>query len=600
MQTDRIYEFGPFRLYPVKRQLLRNGHPIPMPPKMFETLLVLVQRSGHIVEKEDFMRLVWSDAFVEESNLSQNIFMLRKILGKHPDGRLYIETVPKRGYRFSSIVREIEEDTANAGTEQQESTPFAPRAEKAATSDKPIHSLAVLPIHNASDDVRLDYLSDGITESIVNCLSQISSLRVMACSTVLCYKGQEVHPQEVGRELGVDGVVIGRVLSIGDDMIIRMELVDVERGWQRWGKQYEQKMSDLCSMQKEIVQDVMNNLRLSLTAQEQERVSKSHTENTAAYQLYLKGRFFLNKRTKGDYARAIDSFQQAINIDSKYSPAYSGLADSYIQYDFFGLKSPWQIVPIARAAAHRAIELDDMLAEAHTSMARIRLVYDRDFLGAENQFKRAIELNPRYAEGHSGYSRCLVELGRMEEAFAECKAALELAPLDLDINMYLGRHYLHARQVGEAIKQLQKTLELGPNFYRAQVLLGMAYGQNGQLAAAIAEYEKAATLTDTPIVSGFLGQAYALSGQREKALKLLDALLKRGNRTYVPPFAIALIHTGLGQKDEAFEWLEKAFIEHSHWQGWLEIIPEFDSLQSDPRLANIKHRLQFTTPVLPE
>ena len=600
MQTDRFFEFGPFRLYPVKRQLTRNGHPIPLPPKMFDTLLVLVERSGHIVEKEDFMRLVWSDAFVEESNLSQNIFMLRKILGKHPDGRLYIETVPKRGYRFSSDVREIEGHPVKTETEQKDSAPLALRAKGAAAYDKPIHSLAVLPIHNASEDVRLDYLSDGIQESIVNSLSQISSLRVMACSTVLCYKGQEVHPQEVGRKLGVDGVVIGRVLSIGEELIIRMELVDVEKGWQRWGDQYEQKMSDLCNMQKEIVQDVTNNLRLSLTAQEQERVSKSYTENTAAYQLYLKGRFFLNKRTKEDYARAIESFQQAINIDSNYPLAYSGLADSYIQYDFFGLKSPWQIVPIARAAAQRAIELDDMLAEGHTSMARIKLVYDRDFLGAEKQFKRAIELNPRYAEGHVGYSRCLVELGRMEEAFAECKVALELAPLDLDINMYLGRHYLHARRVEEAIWQLQKTLELSPNFYRAQVLLGMAYGQNGQLGEAIAEYEKASLLTDTPILLGFLGQAYAMVGLREKALKLLDTLLKRGKKIYVPPFAVALIYTGLGQRDEAFEWLEKAFIEHSHWQGWLEIIPEFDSLNSDPRMADLKRRLQFATPVLPE
>lgn len=600
MQSDSSYEFGPFRLYPVKRLLLRNGHPIPVPPKMLETLLVLVQRSGQIVEKEEFMRLVWSDAFVEESNLSQNIFMLRKILGKHPDGRLYIETIPKRGYRFTSDVRKVGEDAAGAGTERQDVPPLTPEADGRAAPDKPIGSLAVLPIYNASDDSKLEYLGDGITESIVNGLSQISSLRVMACSTMLCYKGQEVHPQEVGRELGVDGVVIGRILPVGDDLIIKMELVDVERGWQLWGEQYERKMSDICRVQKEIVQDVTKGLRLSLTAEEYERASKCYTENTVAYQLYLKGRYFLNKRTKEDEARAIDSFQQAINVDSKYPLAYSGLADSYIRYDFYGLKSPWQIVPVARAAAQRAIDLDDMIAEAHTSMARIRLTYDRDFLGAERQFKRAIELNPKYAEGHSGYSRCLVELGRLEEAFAECKLALELAPLDLGINMYLGWHYLHAGRIEEAIRQFQKTLELSPDFYRARVLLGMTYGQGGQLLAAIAEYEKAALLADTMILSGFLGQAYALLGQREKAQKLLNGLLKRVNKSYVPPFAVALIYTGLGQRDEAFEWLEKAFIEHSQWQMWLETIPEFDSLSSDPRLAELKHRLQPTMPGLHE
>ena len=594
MQSNSFYEFGPFRLYPVKRLLLRNGYPIPLPPKMFETLLVLVQRSGHIVEKEEFMRLVWSDAFVEESNLSQNIFMLRKILGKHPDGRLYIETIPKRGYRFTSNVRKVGEDAAGAGTEQRDGPPLVPEADEWAAPDKPIDSLAVLPIYNAGDDSKLEYLGEGITENIVNSLSQISSIRVMACSTLLCYKGQAVHPQEVGRELGVDGVVIGRILPVGDDLIVRMELVDVERGWQLWGEQYERKMSDLCHVQKEIVQDVTKSLRLSLTAEEYERASKCYTENTVAYQLYLKGRYFLNRRTKEDEARAIDSFQQAINVDSKYPLAYAGLADSYIRYDFYGLKSPWQIIPIARAAAQMAIDLDDMVTEAHTSMARIRLIYDRDLPGAEKQFKRALELNPRYAEAHSGYSRCLVELGRLEEALAECKLALELAPLDLDINMYLGWHYLHVRRVEEAIRQLQKTLELSPNFYRARVLLGMAYGQNGQLRAAIAEYEKAALLADTTILSGFLGQAHALLGQREKAQKLLDMLLKRVNKSYVPPFAIALIYTGLGQRDEAFEWLEKAFIEHSQWQAWLETIPEFDSLSSDPRLADLRHRLQST------
>lgn len=596
MQTNLFYEFGPFRLLPAKRVLLRNGHLIPLPPKVFETLLVLVQRSGQIVDKEEFMRLVWSDAFVEESNLSQNVFMLRKILGKRPEGQPYIETVPKRGYRFISDVREVEGQPDSAVTEQQDGAPLTPGAEEAVASDKPINSLAVLPIHNASDDSRLDYLSDGITESIVNSLSQISSLRVMACSTVLSYRGQEVHPQEVGRKLGVDGVVIGRILAVGDDLIIRLELVDVAKGWQLWGEQYEEKISNLCHMQKEIVRDVTNNLRLSLTTEEQERVCKSYTENTTAYQLYLKGRYFLNKHTQENYLRAIDSFQQAINIDSNFPLAYTGLADSYLQYDFYGLKSPWQIVPIARAAASRAIELDDRLAEAQTSMARIRLIYDRDLAGAEKQFKRAIELNPKYAEGHGGYSRCLVEAGRFEEALAECKAGLELAPFDLEINMYLGWLYLHARRVEEAIRQFQKTLELGPYFYRARVLLGMAYGQSGQFPAAIEEYEKAALLSYTSILSGFLGQAYALMGQREKALKLLDALLRRAKRTYVPPFAVALIYAGLGQRDEAFEWLEKAFIEHSHWQGWLVIIPEFDSLNSDPRLVELKQRLQAGLP----
>jgi Tfp pilus assembly protein PilF len=239
-----------------------------------------------------------------------------------------------------------------------------------------------------------------------------------------------------------------------------------------------------------------------------------------------------------------------------------------------------------------AVEIDDKLAEAHTSIANIRLVYDRDLEGAEREFNEAFKLNPRCADAYNGYSHCLMELHRVEESFAAITTAMQLAPLNLDINLYLGWHYLNARRYDAAIDQLLKTLELGPRFYRAQLLLGMAYGQSGQLPAAIAAYEKAALLEDTPISSGFLGKAYAQIGKREQAMKLLIAILEQAKVTYVPPFAIALIYTGLGQRDEAFEWLEKALIEQSQWQAWLSIVPEFDALRSDPRLAALSRRIQ--------
>ncbi len=593
MQTTLFYEFGPFYLDPVRRLLLRAGHPIQLPPKVFETLLVLVQRSGQIVEKDEFMKIIWSDAFVEESNLSQNVFTLRKILGNNSEGRQYIETVPKRGYRFVSTVREVQEQTLKPGAEPHASAHATPGVGKTAGRSKNIYSLAVLPMLNMSGDVKLEYLGDGMTESIVNSLSQISSLRVMACSTMSCYKNQEVHPQEVGRALDVQVVAFGKILSIDDIVTIRMELVDVTNGWQIWGEQYDSKLSDILHIQKEIVQNITDNVRQKLATKEQERVFKVHTDSTEAYQLYLKGRYFLNKRTEKSYQQAIESFQQAINIDSKYALAYSGLADSYILFDFYGLRSPWQTVPIARTAAAIAIKLDAMLAEAHTSIARIKLIYDRDFEGAEREFKEAIELKPKYAEAYNGYSHCLLELGRIEESFAAIKAAMEFAPLDLDINMYLGWHYLYAGRYEDAINQFRKTLELDPNFYRARLLLGMAYGQNGQVPTAIAEYKKAALLEDTPISSGFLGQAFALMGEREAALSLLAGMLEQAKRTYVPPFAIALIYTGLGQRDAAFEWLEKAFIEHTQWQAWLKIIPEFDTLRSDPRLSDLLLRIHL-------
>jgi TolB-like protein/DNA-binding winged helix-turn-helix (wHTH) protein/Tfp pilus assembly protein PilF len=589
--TKQVYEFGPFRLDPIKRLFSRNGEPISLPPKVFGTLLVLVERSGQIVPKDEFMRQVWSDAFVEEANLSQNIFTLRKILGRSPTGHQYIETIPKRGYRFISIVSEVQEPMATVYVKQHARAYVLPGLEGVISREQAANSVAILPLFNLSKDLRSEYLSDGIAESIVNSLSQISSLRVMAFSTVFRYKGQEIHPQEVGRELGVRTVAVGKILVDGENLTLTMQLVDVANGWQLWGEQYNRKLSDLVQIQEQIARNIAGNLPLKLADEDQKRLSKLYTKDNEAHQLYLKGRYFLNKRTQEGYVAAIEAFQQAINIDPNNPLAYSGLADSYVSFDFYSVRSPWQTVPIARAAANKALEIDDEIAETHTSVAQINLICDLNLVTAEKGFKRAIELNPRYAQAYVGYAHCLMELGRIEESFAASKLALQLDPLNLDINLYVGWHYLIAEKYEEAVKQLKKTLELGPNFFRARLVLGMAYGQMGQFPAAVAEYEKAALLEDAPIVSGFLGQAYALIGRRKNALTLLAGMIQRAKQTYIPPFAFALIYTGLGRRDEAFHWLEKALVERSHWRGWFEIIPEFHSLNNDPRFADLRRRI---------
>lgn len=589
---SQIFEFGPFYLDSAKSLLVRDGQSITLPPKVYDTLLILVQRSGRVVEKDEFMRLIWPEVFVEESNLTQNIFILRKILGENPEGQQYIETIPKRGYRFLATVRVSQEQSAEPATQQRIGVNPGTEPEAKPDAEKPINSLAVLPLLNESLDPRLDYLSAGILENLVNTLSQLRGLQVMACSTVACYRGQEVHPQEVGRELRVEAVVVGKVLLVEETLIIRLELVDVANGWQLWGEQYDQPFTGILEVQEKIARKILEKLRWKLS-EEPKRLFKPYTDNIEAHLLYLKGRYFLNKRTAEGYKTAIESFQQAINIDAQYALAYSGLADSYILFDFYGLTSPWQTVPIARAAAVKAIEIYDMLAEVHNTMACIKMIYDRDIEGAEREFKRALELNPKYAQAHNGYSHCLLELGRPEASFAESKQALELDPLDLDINLYLGWHYLFIAQYEQAIKQLRRTLEIGPNFYRARLLLGMAYRQKGDIPAAIAEFEKASLLEDTTITPGFLGQSYAVAGRREEALNLLSELLQRARKTYVPPFSIALIYTGLGQKDEAFAWLEKAVIEYSHWRGWFKIIPEFDALRADPRYADLARRVRL-------
>jgi TolB-like protein/Tfp pilus assembly protein PilF len=450
-------------------------------------------------------------------------------------------------------------------------------------------SLAVLPLVNASVDPTAEYLSDGITESIVNTLSLLPELRIKACSTVLHYKGREVDPQEAGRELNVDAVLVGRVVQLGENVFIRMELVDVTNGWQLWGEEYREKLSDIHKFQGIVAEDISEKLCLRLTVEEKQRLLRPRAQNAQAYQIYLKGRAFLNTRTKDGYKKAIDCFEQAIEIDPSFALAHSGLADSYILFDFYGITSPWETIPKARIAAMRAIELDNELAEAHTSLAAIKLVYDRDSIGAEREFKRALRLNPKYSRAHDGYAHCLIEMGQIEESLAECNLALELEPLDLEINQHLGWYYLLTRQTDRAIEQLNKTLGLGPDLYRARILLGIAYGQKKLFSQSIAEFLRASLIEKTAVLSGFLGYAYAMAGEKE-ALEILRDLLEKSKHNYVPPYSLALIYTGLGKQDEALEWLEKAFVERSHWRGWLNVTPELDSLRSDSRFTELLQR----------
>jgi DNA-binding winged helix-turn-helix (wHTH) protein/tetratricopeptide (TPR) repeat protein len=583
----RFYDFGPFRLDLNEHILLRAGKPVALSPKAFDTLLMLVRNSGRIVEKDELLRSVWPETFVEEATLAQNIFTVRQALGGSEGGQ-YIQTVPKRGYRFVARVTEAG-DEAKVATDPFETVTENIRNGGAPARERAISSLAVLPLINSTADPEAEYLSDGITESIVNSLSLLPELKIKACSTVIQYKGREVDPQRAGRELAVDSVLIGKLLQFGKNLLIRMELVDVANGWQLWGEEYSQPLSDIHSFQGAVALDISEKLRLKLTGEEWQRILKPRVQKAEAYQVYLKGRYFLNMRTKEGYQKAIASFEQAIEIDPTFALAYSGLADSYILFDFYGLTAPWETIPKARAAAVRAVEIDNELVEGYTSLAAVKLVYDRDLVGAEREFKRAIRLNPKYSRAHDGYAHCLVEMGLIEESLAECQLALELEPLDLEINQHLGWCYLLAHEPDRAIEQLHKTLVLGPEFYRARILLGIAYGQKKEFSHAISHFLQASLIEKTPVLSGFLGYTYAMTGGKE-ALEILHDLLEESKQNYVPPYSIALVYTGLGRKSEALEWLQKAFVEHSHWRGWLSLTPELDSLRSDPRFTELLQR----------
>lgn len=588
--TKGIYEFGTFRLDTEERLLLSNGKPVPLTPKAFDTLVVLVQKSGHVVGKDELMREVWADSFVEESNLTQNISVLRKVLGEDRGGRSYIETVSKRGYRFVASVREVSSDNDSLATENHNGPRIISRE---SAQDDVLNSIAVLPLTNGSANPDAEYLSDGITESIINSLSQLPQLRVMARSTVFRYKGKEVEPQEVGQTLGVRAVLVGRVLQISDRLIVRTELVDVAKGWQLWGEQYNRKLADILTLQEEIARDISEKLRIRLTGKEKERLAKRYTEDSEAYRLYLKGRYYWNKYTKEGLTKAIDYFNQSIGLDPGYSLAYTGLADSYYRLSNAYLP-PKEASPKARTAAMKALELDDTLAEAHASLGLIKMYHDWDWSGAEREYKRAIELDPRSGQGYLRYGTYLQLVGRFDESIASFKRALALDPLSLQANSLLGLALYVSRQYDKSVERYRKTLDMEPNYLPARFGLGLAYSQKGMYEEAIVEFQKAADLVDDLVEAmGEVGYIYAAWGKINKAQEVLDDLKERSETAYISPYNMVKVCAGLGETDLTFEWLERAYEERNEWLTWLGVDPKLDSIRSDPRFQNLMQRVGF-------
>ena len=457
-----------------------------------------------------------------------------------------------------------------------------------------ITSIAVLPFVNASNNPDAEYLSDGISESLINSLSQLPQLKVIARSSSFKFKGKTTEPGEVAKALGVRAIVTGRVIQVGEQLQISAELVDTSDGTQVWGEQYNRKATDLLAIQSEISREISEKLRLKLTGEEQMRLTKRYTENTQAYQLYIQGRYYWNKRTPESLSKAIEYFNQAINVDPKYALAYAGLADCYVLLTDYGVMAPKESAQKTKTAAMTALEIDDTLAEARTSLAFVKERYEWDFTGAEKEFKRAIELNPNYATAHQWYGESLSSMGRHQEAIAENKRAQELDPLALIINVALGARFYLARQYDEAVRQLLKTLELDPNFPRVHFRLGLTYVQKGMYREAVAELQKTVELSGRDsIYVASLAYVYGMSGQKAEALKLLDELKQRSNREYVSPYYMAFAYVGLGEKDQAFAWLERACQERDFWLRLLKVDPVWDSLRSDPRFADILRRIGF-------
>jgi TolB-like protein/Tfp pilus assembly protein PilF len=391
------------------------------------------------------------------------------------------------------------------------------------TSKRSINSLAVVPFVNATADPNTEFLADGITESLINSLSLLPNMKVMSRSSVFRYKGKETDAQRVGHELAVQAVLTGRIVQLGDELSVSIELADARDNSHIWGEQYNRKLFDIVAVQEAISLDVSQKLRARLTREEQRRVTKVYTQNPEAYQLYLKGRYYLSKRTEEGLKKAIEYFNQTIQQDAHYAQAYSGLADSdmyLLRLGFLGEGTPTEVYLRAKAAAARALELDDNLAEAHTSLGLIKMEYEWDWANSETEFKRAIELNPGLDEAHHQYSHYLTAMGRTHESLAQSLQALELDPLSLPLNAHLAWHYLYARQYDQAIEQCRKTLELDQNYPQAHDYLGMAYEQKGMYEEAIAEFQKAMNLSgNSPNLRADLGHAYAVAGKGKEALK---------------------------------------------------------------------------------
>ena len=575
-KPNRICEFGPFRLDATERVLLRSGRHVALKPKSFDLLLALVENAGHILGKEELMDQVWPGSFVEEGNLTVGISNLRRILGRRRNGLPYIETVPRRGYRFIACVKK------NWNSDRpQISSPLSVSDESIKKAD--LKGIAVLPFKTIGAEPIDEYLGLGLADALITKLSNIQQIVVRPTTAVRKYAGAD-DPVIAGRELNVTAVLDGSIQKAEQDIRVTVQLIDVRDGASLWAEKYDEQFINIFALEDSISEQVARALTLKLTAQERKLLSKRYTENTEAYLAYLKGRYFMGRRRQEDIKKAIECFEQAITVDQQYAPAYSGLADSYnlLNSYYRGYMTK------AKKAVLKALELDDTLAEAHVSLAHIKMKLEWDWPGAESEFKRAIELNPNYAAAHHWYATTLRVMGRFDESLAQSRLAQELDPLSLIVNTSIGSSYYFRREYDKAIKQLLATIELDPYFAHAHLCLGLAFEGKQMYEEAIAEYQKTGGLIGKIMdVVAYLGHAYAMSGRTREARAMLAELEKLSQTDSAKGYFFALVYTALGDKEEAFKYLKLAYEHRNEDMALVNIDPMMDSLRDDPRFVSL-------------
>jgi serine/threonine-protein kinase len=454
--------------------------------------------------------------------------------------------------------------------------------------------IAVLPFQNLSHDPETEYLSEGITESLIDHLAQTPNLRVLSRASVYRYKDKAIDPHIVGRELHVGSLLVGTIMARGDGLTISVELIDVGDSSRKWGETYTVKLSEILGVQDRIAEEITQKLRLSLGGRQKRKAAKRATDNPEAFRLYLKGRFHWNKRTEEGLRRGLAFFQQALDEDPAYARAYAGIADCYAMLGWNSMVSPKEALPKAKAAALRALEIDAELAEAHTSLGIGRLLHDWDWDGAAREFGRSLELNPSYATAHQWNGLLLIAVGRDEEALREAEKAHHLDPLSLSINATATMSFYFAREFERGMEYGRQCLDLNPESAIAHFVVGCTHMGKGDHDQARSEFEAAVDLSNrNPAMVAYLGNSYAMSGDAAGARKLLAELQDRAGRTYVPPYHVAMIHAGLGDDDGVFQWLDRSFDDRSNWVIFLNRSPIFDHLHGEPRFQNLLRRLKL-------
>jgi TolB-like protein/tRNA A-37 threonylcarbamoyl transferase component Bud32/Flp pilus assembly protein TadD len=462
-----------------------------------------------------------------------------------------------------------------------------------ANSNLSLNSVAAMPFEIVGDNPDAEFLSRGLTEGLINSLSRLSGIKVIALNSVIHYKGQEVDPQEVGRKLDVEALVTGQFIQRGDSLTISVEIVDTRNNSHLWGRSYTQKFSNILTIQEQIFHDVTETLRHTLTTEEKRKLADQHTENREAYKLYLMGRSAWSKRTPEDLKKSISLFEQSIDLDPTYALAYAGLSDSYSSLGV-GLQvmPPREVMPKAKAAALKALEFDPTLAEAHTSLALVKMLYDWDLAGARDEFEQALELNPNSATTHNWYAFCLIAMDQLDASNQESRKAEEFDPLSQFFSVNIARTFYYARQYDRTIEHCRKAIEFNPKFYVAHYLLGFAYAKKGMSQEAIAEFQIVKTLGgNNPFLISALGYGYALAGKRDEAMGLLDQLKREAKHKYISPTNMALIYEGLGEREQTLDWLEHAHAERVGLLIYLKVEPAYEDLKGDPRFERLLQKI---------